>query len=513
MKKELKFKIKKKIVRGTFYIASIIATTKATFKLQNIFYVEEKDAYEKVVDDFKDFLKEENIDKPIDIFDYYCYALWNGYLSYNHKFEYDLSRPILTDNYGMDCIIGRGVCLNEAGMLTDIYNSYGYEAYTVMNYVDVDNRDVYYLRTGEDLNRGISNTGMSIYHLFESSLDKLGKIFGNHAITCVKYNGEYYFYCPTQLLYFEKNDSNSVEIINGEGEFKLKYISSFLTNNTINFKVINSKNHDNYSKEVLESTKIEINEKKLEQFYNEHKEIYKKISRKIESQSGLLNLVISETICQFLFLLIFYKLYDLKHIKVLKETKEYINKINEFLDDNLNDILIKIKNISTMGSNGYLQYQKGKIIEQDNLMFNLSIPCPYIINGNYDKVGFIEEIFDEYEIKPKFKVKYIDKILNIKSKKEIICIEIDDNYYFYDCEFNKFLMKKNNQLDVDLPGIQYILNKKLFINHKLKKYQSNIKEINNLNKDTNLLDKQLFEKFYQENEERIDSIAKKLILK
>lgn len=520
MKKEKIFKIKKKIVRVTLYVASAIATTKGAFKLQTMFYLDEKDAYEKVVDDFKDFLKEENVEKPIDIFDYYSYALWNGYLSYNHKFEYDLSRPILTNYYGMDCIIGRGVCLNEAGMLTDLYKAYGYEAYTVMNYVDVNNREVEYIKTGEELTRNISDNGMNIYHFFESALDKAGKIFGNHAITCVLYNGEYYFYDPTQLLYFEKNTSDRVDIINGEGYFKLKYGVSFLTNNTVNFKVINSKNHDNYSNEVLESNKIKIDQEKLEKFYEEHQEIYEYITKNIESQSGLLNLIIADFIMQTCFLIMFYKLHDLKHIKVLKEIKEYIKEINKFLDENLDDILLKIKNVSTMSSEGYLSYQKGESNARDKLMFNLSIPCSFIFNNiinktNFkDKVGFIQEIFDDYDIKLNFKVKYINERLYSKGKYEIICIKKEDNYYFYDCIYNKFLIKNGNELETNLLGIEYKLDKKtLLLNPNLKKYQSNKEEIDKLNSNDNLLDKQLFEQFYQDNKDTINSISKKLILK
>ena len=303
------------------------------------------------------------------------------------------------------------------------------------------------------------------------------------------------------MVYLEKNNSNEVELIGGKGAFKLKYITSFLTNNTVSYKVINSKNHDNYDKEILNTEKIEIDTDKLEQFYNEHKEKYDDLSKRISSRPGFLLLFISVVTCDRLTKIIANLIYKKKHQKIVEETEEYIKKIGKFIDENIDDIAKKVRNIDEMASKGYLSYEKGENINQSCLMFKLPVPYEFILDKNKARTRLIEKILKSNNISS-----FDIKVLNEKEKFEehsVICIETTDNCYLYDCNTNQFII-----LDDDY-YTKYLIPKGRKTIEKIK--NNDQKKIEKLNKD--LLDTSKYEEFYNKNQSEIDAIAKKLILK
>lgn len=112
-----------------------ISEFKLTGKMQNIFNQKAVIEYDNIIEDFTNLLLSNDIKNPMDVFECYNYALWGGYFSNNHQFQFTSSRDLYFDNAGIECITGKGVCLNIADMLTDNFRKLGYNANTIICYV------------------------------------------------------------------------------------------------------------------------------------------------------------------------------------------------------------------------------------------------------------------------------------------------------------------------------------------------------------------------------------------
>jgi len=253
-------------------------------------------SYNKLVENFKNFLIEKNVTDPQHIYEYFNYAMWNGYLSKDCELMYSLDRKVYWNNPGMSIASGEGVCLNFADMLSCIYREFGYKSYVAMCYVDTNNVKIEKIRTDEQIERKIkSGDNEKIEAIFNNFFtDNLTKMLGNHAVTCVEYNGELYIFDPTNLAYLNKTSFNDAHIINGNGKFDLKYFSSILLDNINLFKVISNTNNKNYKLEVINKPELILDLENLENFHTENKDLINEIDNinKRGTKSGLLEIAI-----------------------------------------------------------------------------------------------------------------------------------------------------------------------------------------------------------------------------
>ncbi len=90
MKKREKIKlyIRSKIYKIIIWYSSVVLGIQLIGVSQNLFNHKAFNEYEEIVSDFGEFLKENGIEEPKEIFDYFCYALWEGYLSKDHEFSF-----------------------------------------------------------------------------------------------------------------------------------------------------------------------------------------------------------------------------------------------------------------------------------------------------------------------------------------------------------------------------------------------------------------------------------------
>lgn len=139
--------------------------------------------------------------QPLLVSIIYEYLLWGGYLSKDHRYAYDTSNRV--NNFacaGADIMRGHGVCLNNADMLTKIYQELGYEAYSIGVSV---NKSVKKLKIwNPDIERCIDHNSRFFNFI---SLSGLIKKIGNHEITIVK-NEVLELYDPTKMSVLKPTD-------------------------------------------------------------------------------------------------------------------------------------------------------------------------------------------------------------------------------------------------------------------------------------------------------------------
>ncbi|MDE6141573.1 MAG: hypothetical protein K2G03_03120, partial [Bacilli bacterium] len=206
----ISLKIKGAVYRFALYYFNLFVALHFFGGCQSLANYNSVKEYKEVIEDFKEFLVENGVQDSIDVFDYFNYALWEGYLAPNKDYAYSDKRKIFFNDYGMGNMTGRGVCLNDAGMLRDLYEAFGYDSEIVLCYVPVDKIDV---DSGVRTNGGITRRVERNEALAKlmSILKPITLFTGNHAVTVVKYNGEYYYFDPTNLVYLAKSDVNDLD--------------------------------------------------------------------------------------------------------------------------------------------------------------------------------------------------------------------------------------------------------------------------------------------------------------
>lgn len=265
LKKEKLKQALKKMGLAMIYIIEM----KLSFKATGLMFTHELKDYNQVISDYVDTLEENKIENPVDIFNCFNQTLWNGYFSAAQSFSYDLNRKLYFDNFGLGCINGEAVCLNNADMLTDVFRSYGYDASTMICRVDT-NKTILDL-DGIPIERNVSPSKSDWFYKKVGSV--LSYISGNHVITAVKYENDLYYFDPTNLCYLGKTENNKIEIINGNGIVHFKYLSSILIGD-IDIDTLTGSAND-YTDQI-ENSKY-IDEQVLQEFYEKEKEIYERI--------------------------------------------------------------------------------------------------------------------------------------------------------------------------------------------------------------------------------------------
>lgn len=320
-KDRLGFVIRNKAYNLLYWFLTVVLTVKLSGSIQDLINKKEVNQYKEIVRDFGNFLRSNGIEDPVDVFDYYNYALWGGYLSKDHIFQYNVNRDLFFSTYGLGCILGDSVCLNNAGMLSDLYESLGYDSGIITCYaphgVNIDsvrNQD-YITREVEQSNDSLVDLSFifddishpssdSIVREVELSgdyfidfsfiLDAISHITGNHAVTLVDYDNEYYYFDPTNLAYLFKSGPYSLDVINGEGSLSKRQITSLIFSDLTVLRGIFVNNKKGYDLDYLNNREdVNIDVEKLEEFYYQEKELIDSIADSMHSKSQYIILLIA----------------------------------------------------------------------------------------------------------------------------------------------------------------------------------------------------------------------------
>lgn len=93
-KDRLGFVIRNKAYNLLYWFLTVVLTVKLSGSIQDLINKKEVNQYKEIVRDFGNFLRSNGIEDPVDVFDYYNYALWGGYLSKDHIFQYNVNRDL-----------------------------------------------------------------------------------------------------------------------------------------------------------------------------------------------------------------------------------------------------------------------------------------------------------------------------------------------------------------------------------------------------------------------------------
>lgn len=404
--------------------------------------------YKKIVKSFSEILKEEEINDVQHIYEYYNYALWNGYFSENHKLKYNLDRDIYFDNNGMSIMSGNSVCLNYADMLSAIFKEMGFNSYVMCCYVNPSNTKAEKIRTDKDITRKIDENSTSTPIIDNSFVDGISKVFGNHAITCVENNGEVYFFDPTNLIYLEKTGINDVSIINGTGKFDLKYLPSLLFDDVNVFKVITKNNSNDYKNEVLEKQEININVEKLEEFYASQKENIDIVNKSNDKNFNLLSMMIYSLLASAILSTIRYLADDLINKIENKEIKDLFPILKEYFNEkNIKTEFETLKNYELITNT--IGIKNNMLKDLFNKAFNILITLVenrkmhhFMLDMLLIRLGYYS-----YQVPAK---KYSSKLSWHKTKL-IYFIDKTNKGYYYDYELEELLCKdeSNNLRSID----------------------------------------------------------------
>ena len=401
------------------------------------------DDYHEIIKSFSKFLSDEGIEDVQNIYEYYNYAMWNGYFSMDHKLQYSLNRDIYINNAGMGIMSGGGVCLNYADMLALIYKEMGFNSNVVTCYANPSNVDIVTIKTDKNIKREIASNNSNYSNNF--LLKILSKMLGNHAITYVESNGEIYFFDPTNLIYLNKTGNNDLNIINGEGKLNLRYYTSLVFNNINIFKIVTYQNENGYEKEVLEKQEIKINEEGLEKFYNKEKNNIENIAKNNEKN----NIVILGLIYSILITSINHISRQMLKKMKISESEHLFPKLKKhFEENNIKTELEVLKNY---------ELSEDEIRTEESMMKELLKKSIEFLIDNSDKtemyviilvsclkyLGYESYVIDAFKYENKF----------IKKKISLIhYIDQDYNSYIYDYELGELICKNRDDVWCSLDG-------------------------------------------------------------
>ena len=263
-------------------------------------YKQIKNLYNNIITNLANFLKDQNITDPVEIFTVYQFMYRNGYLSYNHNFNYDVDMKDLSKLNGVDVVRGTGVCRSISSFLTDLYKEMGYDSCNLLvnaNRTVLNNID----RQGNYPKWKISKKTSG----FVKIISKVSSVIPmpNHLITLLEKDGKTYVFDPTNDAFLIKGKNNELILPDQkDGRMKVSYfmncvqrilgqigtlkskaqIEDYLQNPTIDYETY---------KEIYKNTLIYIknNISLFQQFYENNNSLYLELFQKINEQSGLIS--------------------------------------------------------------------------------------------------------------------------------------------------------------------------------------------------------------------------------
>jgi len=226
-----------------------------------------------------------------EVFAAYIYLYRKGYLSYNKKFQYSSNMKDFPYLHGVDVIRGKGVCRSISSMFTDISCQFGLSASNISVKAN-DLKDTTSLSTAT---LELEESNSVINKIFETLLQY--SPIGNHLVTIIDGEG---VFDPTNDVFLNMLSKKEYsDICSDETIMKYSYFSNLFNklSNVFNTNFNIEKSYLTISrKEYIEYYKIykqmllllENNKDILEQFYNDHKELYSEINSLCVAQHSLI---------------------------------------------------------------------------------------------------------------------------------------------------------------------------------------------------------------------------------
>lgn len=147
-------------------------------------FSEQYDSYGKYIDLIKQEIEATGMHtKAMDVFEAYQLLQNNGLISLGDEFEFGTADYELTGNLGISVITGKSVCRNQSYNLYRVFEALGYD------------------------------TTVSFGELYSTTFTS-GK--SNHAVTCVKEDGIYYLFDPTNNTIFLRTALGQFKSIDDE---------------------------------------------------------------------------------------------------------------------------------------------------------------------------------------------------------------------------------------------------------------------------------------------------------
>ncbi len=189
-------------------VAGIVITVSTRLKSQFLMkevtetYMETINQYQTMISTTAQFFKEMNVQTPEDCFQLYTDLLWKGYFSNSRNYVYnEEDQNNIIGYYGARLATGYGDCKNNEDFFCNLLNALGFSARQVVGFFSDYDEDGLLLEE---------------------------RLFGNHVITMVEYNGEEYYFDTTNCCVYEKSTLGHVHNDTRGLCVRLKPISSYM---------------------------------------------------------------------------------------------------------------------------------------------------------------------------------------------------------------------------------------------------------------------------------------------
>lgn len=279
-----------------------------------------KSTYGEIIDNYVKFMRDFNLNNPIQISTMHANMVEDGYLSINKKFEFDGKMVYDVNGLGPTNIMdGHGVCRHYAALLSDVLNAVGIDAFNLCVYFPVyvptinliddkvgqSKEEIceivrHYLFNPYDVKQimevvekimGVNSKRVEISLCNQKQKNIIKRIFGNHVICFAIQNGYSYYLDPTMRRIYHMDPDNLGKLCDYNVEnINIKLLSSYFFNDSDLFEkmykqVVNyypTEEQDIINKLVQETTKIyEDNQDVCNKFYQENEENYQSISHNL----------------------------------------------------------------------------------------------------------------------------------------------------------------------------------------------------------------------------------------
>jgi len=245
-------------------------------------------SYKIILEEISKLCKELEWDNEMKIFAGYGYLLKQGYLSKNHKFYYSVNSDCQKDLYGSSIIDGMGNCKNINSMLRDILRENNYCAHNLSMILDncvnaFNNIAFLYDDSSYIINLDEQEIELESEKKLKFITNFIEKFVPNHLVTL--FNDETHSYvmdATNDTLFFIDDKLN---LYHGKYKFDMYYRS------------FDNEGEKRKLNQILKPSSIELLQGRLddyydtlkkchvqthifEQFYNEHKDLYKEVAEK-----------------------------------------------------------------------------------------------------------------------------------------------------------------------------------------------------------------------------------------
>lgn len=181
--------------------------------------------YSKILNGYKDLVKELNLTSSLDIANLFSILLWNGYFSENKNYVYGISNRMMEEKNLQSLIMqGHGACFENARMLNDFIKICNKRSSMIMCYMDAENTKI---NRPKEVKIKYDNTAQTLRRKKKHSLKGLLEDFlvknysGNHIINIIEDDDKLIFYDVTNNCILSILNDETLKLTNGEGKYTI----------------------------------------------------------------------------------------------------------------------------------------------------------------------------------------------------------------------------------------------------------------------------------------------------